>query len=317
MLQIDFQSDDFPATGPILNGFDSLQTNWDDLLWATITVGRPNRFFVFRYGIASQYEALFRISALRMTLEQISATALRLRRTQVAKSLDPSEKGAVNYFLGLTLCKLFAGVKLDAPWLLHLDVFRPQLNPVLRGRSRPDLVGQSTTGAWIGLESKGRVSPPSPDAKDKAKQQAARLISINGAPLQFRIGAFAFFKDDVLRFYWRDPPPDQNEVRNPIRLQFPEDEFWKCYYQPILELVGPERASLAERDNRPLHIQPADLSVRVMPEVMRLLLAEKWKETGHWCLEHQERMARAEVHGDGVQIIAGDSWSKPYAEDIR
>lgn len=157
MLQIDFQSEDFPTPSPVANGFDSLQTTWDDLLWAAITVGRPNRFFVFRYGIASQYEALFRISALRMTLEQSSPTARRLRRTQAAKSLDPSEKGAVNYFLGLSLCKLFADARLDAPWLLHLDVFRPQLNPVLSGRSRPDLVGQTTAGTWVGLESKGRV----------------------------------------------------------------------------------------------------------------------------------------------------------------
>jgi hypothetical protein len=316
MLQIDFQSEDFPAAGPVSNSFDSLQTTWDDLLWAAITVGRPNRFFVFRYGVASQYEALFRISAVRMSLEQISPGARRLRRTQAAKSLDPSEKGAVNYFLGLTLCKLFADARLNAPWLLHLDVFRPQLNPVLSGRSRPDLVGQTIAGAWVGLESKGRVSPPSSDAKDKAKQQAARLMSVNGAPVQFRIGAFAFFKDDVLRFYWRDPSPDEKDVRNPIRLQFPEDDFWRRYYQPILELTGPDRARLALSDNAPLHIEPADLSVRVLPEVMKLLLVEKWKETGHWCLEHQERLARAEVHGDGVQIIAGDSWSKPYSEGI-
>lgn len=75
------------------------------------------------------YEALFRWSLVRMALEQTGLRASRLRRTTAAKTLDPTEKGAVNYFLGMTFCKLFAAKLLHTPWLLHLDVFRPGLNP--------------------------------------------------------------------------------------------------------------------------------------------------------------------------------------------
>lgn len=184
-MDIEFTSEGFPSPGPVVNGSDVLSVSWDDLLWAAITVGRPNRHFVFRHGVSSLYEALFRASALRMTLEQIAPGARRLRRTATAKSLDPSEKGAVNYFLGLTLCKLFAEMKLDAPWLLHLDVFRDRLNPrLLSGRSRPDLIGRTTGGEWVALESKGRVSPPTGDAKTKAKEQAERVVSIRGTRTQ-------------------------------------------------------------------------------------------------------------------------------------
>jgi hypothetical protein len=130
-----------------------------------------------------------------------------------------------------------------------------------------------------------------------------------------RIGAFAFFKGDVLRFYWRDPQPDEKDVPNPISLRFSEDEFWKRYYQPILELVGPDRASSVLRDGAPVQ-ELADLSVRVLPQVMKFLLVEKWKEAGHWCLEHRERIAVAETHADGVQVIAGESWTKPYSDDM-
>src|SRR5882757_5639345 len=101
-MDIEFISEGFPNPGPVTNGTDTLSVTWDDLLWAAITVGRPSRHFIFRHGVSSLYEALFRASALRMTLEQISPVARRLRRTAAAKSLDPSEKGAVNYFLGLT-----------------------------------------------------------------------------------------------------------------------------------------------------------------------------------------------------------------------
>lgn len=317
-MDIEFMSEGFPSPGPVANGSDVLSVSWDDLLWAAITVGRPNRHFVFRYGVSSLYEALFRASALRMTLEQSLPGARRLRRTAAAKSLDPSEKGAVNYFLGLTLCKLFAETKLDAPWLLHLDVFRDRLNPrLLSGRSRPDLIGRTTSGQWVALESKGRVSPPTADAKTKAKEQAERVVSIRGTPVSYRIGGFAYFKDDVLRFFWRDPQPDGVEPPNAIRLNITEDDIWKAYYQPILALVGPDHAAMIERENIPIPIKEADLQIRVLREVMRLLRLEKWKDAGHWCMEHQDTLAQGEVHGDGVQIIAGESWGKPYEESLE
>lgn len=89
-------------------------------------------------GEGSLYEALFRLSSIRMALEQTGPSATRLRRTQAARTLDPAEKGAVSYFMGIAVAKLFAAKLIDARWLLHLDVFRPLFNIVLRGRSRPD-----------------------------------------------------------------------------------------------------------------------------------------------------------------------------------
>jgi len=141
-IRIDYESEGFAPGGPVANGPGVLVTSWDELLWAAVTVGRPNRQYVFKNGLPSMYEALFRWSLVRMALEQSGPGAFRLRRTTAAKTLDPSEKGAVNYFLGLAICKLFADKLLRAPWLLHLDVFRPDLNVVLAGRSRPDLVGE-------------------------------------------------------------------------------------------------------------------------------------------------------------------------------
>jgi hypothetical protein len=314
-MNIEFISEGFPAPGPVANGVDNLTVSWDDLLWAAVTVGRPSRHFVFRYGNASMYEALFRTSALRMTVEQSRPSGKRLRRTDAAKSLDPSEKGAINYFLGLTLCKLFGEMELNAPWLLHLDVFRDRLRPgLLSGRSRPDLIGLTTGGAWVALESKGRVSPPTADAKTKAKEQAERVISIRGTPVTYRIGGFAYFKDDVLRFFWRDPQPNDVEPPNPIRLDLTDDDIWKSYYQPILALVGSDHAAMIERENIAIPVKEADFQIRILPEVMRLLRLEKWRDAGHWCMEHQNQLAQGEVRGDGVQIIAGDSWSKPFDE---
>ena len=107
MLKIPYETETFPP-GTVANGTAELPVTWDDILWAAVTVGRPNRQYVFRHGVASMYEALFRWSLVRMALEQSGPRASRLRRTMAARTLDPSEKGAVNYFLGMTFCKLFA-----------------------------------------------------------------------------------------------------------------------------------------------------------------------------------------------------------------
>ena len=137
---IDYDHDDFPIGRMPASGH-RLTVTWDEILWAAITVGRPDLYHVFEHGESSLYEAVFRWSMIRMSLEQRGPGGNRLYRTPAFKHMDPTEKGAVNYFLGLVICKLFAARLLDAPWTLHLDIWRNILNPVLlAGRSRPDMV---------------------------------------------------------------------------------------------------------------------------------------------------------------------------------
>src|SRR5262245_24342616 len=158
---------------------------------------------------------------VRMALQQRGARGQKLVRTDLFKQMDPTEKGAVNYFVGLLTCKLFAWKLLDAPWTLHLDVFRPMLNPrTIGGRSRPDMVAQSaSTAEWYAFECKGRASAPGPEEKRKAKAQAQRLVSVNGTPCSLHVGALTFFRNDAIEFYWRDPEGGTGE---PIQLPNPD-----------------------------------------------------------------------------------------------
>lgn len=171
VLKIDCRSEEFPPTASVANGYQTLSTSWDELLWSALTIGRPNRQYVFQHGQASLHEALFRLSLVRMALEQ-SGWGQRFKRTTAARTLDPTEKGAINYFLGLAVCKLFSARLLGAPWMIHLDVFRPLLNPVLTGRSRPDLVGQEARKA--GLLGAGKEV-----AQDKAFRMAKKRLGFN------------------------------------------------------------------------------------------------------------------------------------------
>ena len=312
-LNIRYESDGFAAGSPVENGTGNLTTAWDDLLWAAITVGRPNRQYVFRHGLASTYEALFRLSLIRMALEEKGTRIRRLQRTAAARTLDPSEKGAVNYFLGLAISKLFASQLLNVPWMLHLDVFRPSLNPVLSGRSRPDLIGEMPGGGWVALECKGRLSSPDAETKMKAKTQAQRLVSINATAPILQIRGIAYVKNDELEFFWRDPEPNPN-VRDPIVIET-HPEIWRHYYTPILDLIQSNPSLSDQMQHEPIFvpIKQADIQIGILPEVLSALRQSRWQEARIIARTNHEGIYLG-YRPDGIRIIAGESWKRPFGE---
>ena len=306
MLRIPYETEGFPQS-IIQNGPDELPVTWNDILWAAVTVGRPNRYAVLRHGNASRYEALFRCSLVKMTLEQRTG---RLFRTSAAKALDPTEKGAVSYFLGMIFCKLFATEFLNTPWLLHLDVCRPQLDPVLSGRSRPDLIGQDhRLMKWHAFESKGRVSPPDAAAKDKAKSQAQRLVSVNRVPCSLHIGAITYFRGDEIHFYWRDPLPEEDKV---IEVDIPADA-WQHYYRPVAEIVRNRNAEvkMEHRDsagNLRVPVESCDLNIHIHRAIENHLLAEEWDAVRKAAVEAGEAISNDGYRPDGLLVQAGEWW---------
>ena len=304
-LAVPFTSVRFPSSYGLQSG-TTLSFSWSDLLWAAITIGRPNTAYVFQHDDASIHEALFRLSLVRMALEQVPFSD-RLHRTDAFRALDPTEKGAVSYFLGMTACKLFASRLLRTPWLLHLDVFRDQLNPAtLGGRSRPDLVGQDVSGAWHAFETKGRSSVPSSEDKRKAKEQAQRLVSVDGSACSLHIGSFAFFRQDELEFYWRDPEPEEPEKLEPIEIRV-ADKDWENYYAPALAL-----ASDTVTDFLSAQVREIDLKVQIHPKVHALLLGGRWAAARLLVAELRQTLEAEGFQPDGLRVVAGDSWRRGF-----
>lgn len=297
-LRIPYTGTDFPTDR--LNGPDDLKTGWDELLASALTVGRPSTAFVFRHGNPSLHEATFRIALVYMALERARSTG-ELRRTEAFMALDPTEKGAVSYFLGMAVCKLFASRLLHVPWLLHLDVFRDQLHAVTLGRSRPDLVGQDHSGRWYAFECKGRSSVPSVIERKKAKTQAQRVVSVNSKSCRLYVGAISYFRQNELEFHWRDPEPDESERPEPIALRLPE-QAWRYYYEPALALSMVDGA-----DNRAV----PDVEVRIHAEVRELLLAGAWTRARQRAMELSRVLRDEGYQPDGIQVVAGDSWLAP------
>lgn len=312
MLCIPYESEHFPQD-TVQNGKDELYVTWDEILWAAITVGRPNRYAVFQHGDTSLYEAFYRWSLIRMALEQRSPTTRYLSRTDAARTLDPSEKAAVSYFLGMTFCKLFATKCLNTPWLLHLDVFRPQLDLVLNARSRPDLIGKEHgSGDWYAFESKGRSNPIDSTVKDKAKLQAQRLVSVDQVACSMHIGAITYLRNDELQFYWRDPIPEKG---NPIEIDLPPNS-WRYYYQPVSEIIKNRDFDIKydSENNRSIYIKNHDLVIRIHHLIAENLISNEWEQAQKTAMESVEIFHENGYQPDGLFVQAGDSWHRKYKE---
>jgi len=216
----------------------------------------------------------------------------------------------------MTFCKLFASKLLDTPWVLHLDVYRPHLNPILAGRSRPDLVGQQmTNGQWHAFECKGRLSKPDATVKAKAKSQAQRLVSVNGTACALHIGSIAYFQSDVLQFYWRDPKPEGKGTAFKL---VHDESLWRHHYGPTVDLVraafAGDPVGLMQAPGVMLPIEALDISVGVHPEIARLVFREQWAEARMVAGELRGTFIEHKYQPDGIAIRTGDSWYRPFDE---
>lgn len=303
-FEIPFVSQDFPQfwLGVPVNGNGTLQSNWNDLLWAALTVGRPNRNSLFHDGEHSYFEALFRMSITRMALRTTvpQSSDRKLYFTEAFRTLDPSEKGAINYFLGMTICKLFAYEYLTTPWLLHLDVFGAQLAAVLSEPRRPDLVAQRCDGEWIAFECKGRSAFPGRRTRDSAKIQAQRLVSIGGRAPVLSIAAVTFFRQESLRFNWRDPEPAPGKPNSIGNLRKPK-ELWRYYYEPTLNYV---RAQSGEIGTAAPY---REVRVALHPVIEQMIDDGLYERAPQVCSEYESVFLNDGFYPDGISVSIDQS----------
>ena len=325
-ILIPYQSERFPKSCPCaaLSPADALPVSWDDIVWAALTVGRPDPSHMFEHGRSSVHEALFRISLVRMAIEQ-RVGSNRLHRTKAFAALDPTEKGAVTYFLGMVICKIFADKCLSTPWVLHVDVFGDQWKvDVAAGRSRPDLFGQQTGSMnWHVFESKGRSGNIRKSDKLSAKQQAQRVLTIDQARPQLHIGAFSYFRRETLHFYWCDPESGNEDEGSTMCLRLPSGAWGEHYrlVTQIMRTAGEFSPFLRnEKSNIPPFAEIADLDVAVgaHPNIREYLLANSYDQAREEALrirfdtrkQHREERYRR----DGLVVHCGASWREPRNE---
>jgi hypothetical protein len=307
MPKLTYNATGFPKSAPAgLSGTNTLTFTWSELVWAAITVGRAGMRDVTKYGLFSAFEIVYRAAMLYANLQEAANSSLT--RSPAYNGLDPSEKGAVSYFLGLTLAKLFGWRLLQVPWLLHLDVYRTRLNVLTRpGKSKPDLVGQDSTGSWVVFESKGRTNDFEQSALDKAKKQTKMVRRISGATPKYRVALQSYFSSGVLQLSVDDPTTSERDT--PFDLPLTREMLDHDYYEPFRESLSQDsetrRISYADRDYivRP---EPSFDFAFGLDEERNAAPAPKVAEEAAISDQYgQERF----VGPDGVLVLLGKSWS--------
>ena len=108
-----FEASDFP-TGSPLDGWHALNVRWDDLLWASITVGKAQPDLM-RFGRYSFAEMLHRVACFHAYYDIDKSH--RLTASSAFENLDSTEKGVVSFYLGMAMAKLYAEKVLGIPWM--------------------------------------------------------------------------------------------------------------------------------------------------------------------------------------------------------
>lgn len=321
MPEIPYHSSRFPLTlGPRFQGRQNLPVSWDDIVWAAITVGKASPLFLLRHGNFSEYEILYRIFMIYANLRERANG--RVCRSIAYDALDPSEKGAISYFIGLAMAKLFAGSLLDVGWLMHLDVYQALVRPTFRRntRSRPDLVGQNTLGQWIVMEGKGRTNLITQVLMRSAKRQTRQIRRISGQIPFLRIAFASYFNQNVLSVEWHDPPDGEDEFpqkkQKPFYHHISENGFFRNYYKPFRTLLkGNLEAKIVEHDNINFlvtNLEVADVAIGLDTRIIESFEKDDFRsivrEIAQTRIElHDSR--RSNIFNDGLFVKTGERWA--------
>ena len=266
-----------PDLGGCLNGCHSIDVTWAELIWAGITVGRKSWEDVIQHGYHSFLEIIYRTAILKANLS--SSPQGKFIKTDAYKSLDPSEKSAISYFLGLSFAKLIAHRLLSVPWLVHLDCL--DLSIDMKGNNRPDLIGTNLSGEWCVFEAKGRTRDIDEKLIQKAKNQAQVIKSINGMDPRIRGVSLSHFCSDKLKLYLEDSDEINSDAVD-LEILSGEDQFLESYYQPFMSLIENRTATIRKtgvvrmrgREINFVNLEEVDLDVGLDSQVQEILTSD-------------------------------------------
>lgn len=241
-MRISYELIEFPS--PFTNGNHQLDFTWLEVIHAAITLGRRNWNDVISHPNHSIFEMVYRMSMAEAFLE-----ADPLRISPAYLTLDPTEKGTVNYFVAGIITLIFARKLFDTPYLMHLDVYERNLyhslslNITYRANERPDFVGINNKNNYVIFESKGRVKY-SRGVLDKAYKQTESIGTVNGKLPVWRIGCVAYHENDTYKVKLIDPKEHDKKVYN---VKFEIEKYYLNYYSVIFHLLNENKNHFIEK----------------------------------------------------------------------
>ncbi|MGH9635673.1 MAG: hypothetical protein ACRD72_12650 [Candidatus Angelobacter sp.] len=284
-----------------MDGTHELPVSWAEIIWAAVSVGKAQLQDLTLYGVFSAFEMAYRIAMMYANLRENPSGYIC--RSSAYNGLDPSEKGAISYFVGLTMSKLLVGRLLSVPWLMHLDVYRLLLAPILLADSKPDMVGLTVAGQWVVVEAKGRTNRFVASVLAAAKDQTQQLTTIQGVAPTLRVASLSSFDNGILHVAIDDPNEERARLAD---LPLTPELILENYYRPFKARLEEPLEVAQER------VRGESFRVAHLPDVdMWIGLGEKARHPNSTIEQAIPPYSegREFVGSDGILIRLGPAWS--------
>jgi len=329
-MKIRYHSANFPGFfyPDCAQGWQELEFSEYDLILAAITVGRANRWAVIKHGPYSYYEMIYRTALIIANIQERHDGFLV--KSPAYKVLDPSEKSAVSYFLGLTITKLLCDKILGIPFLMHLEIYSEQIEQVYgpinyrRGKSRPDLIAINKELKPHIFECKGRSGNFDKESFKKAKNQASMVLSVDNVSPEINVGGMVYFNNDLLEFRWADPSPNENSYKlNFLKME----DLVRDYYLPYVDLIYNSPLSYRLEEDGFMEIPYLDLAVKLPQNIIDLNIDWRKKNDKEKLLSALKNLPKSHskpidndnysiICEDGINYVFGKSWKGRFKKKL-
>jgi len=293
-------------------------------------------------------ERLWRATMVWAFLEERDrAGAPSWASSQAFTELDPSEKGAVSFHLGLLQASTLTKRLLGLSDVVHVDAVLGLLGIPLVGR-RPDLVGydpahrKRASHGRVLIESKGRSTAAQSDVNDALRSAREQLQEFHGHNWNYGyalVGPSPLLIASVGHFtrsgYWQGALQDPPTARRDLPPEVQDDEFQGLLnlasLQPIVAAIAeirryaPERVT-RDRDQMTFARLPGidlviGLPTEVYDNVERIAGSDNSPRTvtlgqaAAWAQELPDRRQRADVYRDHVGREHQDEFARFHLDD--
>ncbi|WP_314220335.1 hypothetical protein [Streptomyces zaehneri] len=205
-----------------------------DLARALFITGRAP-YDQTKHGRSSAYEWCHRVAVLPAYLGWSDDPVRRITRTDLARELDPSEKGMLSYTLGQAMCQIFAERQLSVRFFMHVARYASAYNLAFApGRSRADFFGERTVGGYVVAEAKGRSGPLTHELREAMEEQKRTVKTIKGKAPKIAYASAVHFSSPHSPMRLTAIDPDATAPRA-VDLPVDPDLHVLAYYAPFLD----------------------------------------------------------------------------------
>lgn len=206
-----------------------------ELLHAVLASTMPYGRLSARYRGKRKAELQSRIAMVESVLE---TRGDQLTKAEQIMYLDTAERSAICHYLGIIYTRLIAQKLYGIDCMVPLNLIeQPGEKKFVKynGAYRQDLIGYGKQNAWSVWEPVGR-SENSQAAFGNGCRAASEIEKINENPLAKSAACMTYYERGYLNAVVKEP-----ERTGDGTLWFPEENYFKAYYQPLFELFADEQ----------------------------------------------------------------------------